>query len=197
MSPEDREFEQNKLRLEILVQRHQFESTQFWNRGLFFWAFISSIFFGYSQYQSDGLYGIAMLYLATVISFLWVLATKASGFLNSLTYEEVIKCQAFMGKFGVYNDNLQNDILKDNDKFFDILKSRKFSVVRIAILVSVFVFITTLSITIFKILAIFELNKNNLSNLQIYQYSPWWLISSLIILIIFSYLIVKPSTSRY
>jgi len=118
----------------IAIDTRNLEIKLFWQRSLFFAAFISAIFVGYSSNGTEALSKLILSSLGFLLSFAWLLANRGSKY----WYE------SWETKINEIEDNYDNKLFgpwkKPQDKFF-LYKARLYSVSKIAIYVTDLIFI--------------------------------------------------------
>ena len=118
----------------IAIDTRNLEIKLFWQRSLFFAAFISAIFVGYSSNGTEPFSKLILSSLGFLLSFAWLLANRGSKY----WYE------SWETKINEIEDGYDNKLFrpwkKPQDKFF-LYKARLYSVSKIAIYVTDLIFI--------------------------------------------------------
>ena len=70
---------EDEKRFDVSVQIRNFEIDLFWKRSLFFWGFISAAFIGYAALRQSEL-RIAVACFGMVCSFAWTLVNRGSKY---------------------------------------------------------------------------------------------------------------------
>jgi hypothetical protein len=139
-SPERRKFD-------LAVQVRNFEIELFWKRSVFFWGFISSAFIGYAalrKFNRD--LGLVVACFGMVCSCAWTLLNRGSKYWQESWEAKVERAEPeVMGKFFAREEAVQTH------KFW-WLRARKFSVSKLAIALSDYVFLLWLCLVIAELL---------------------------------------------
>lgn len=127
--------DQQKKRLDLAVQTRNFEIELFWKRSLFFWGFIAAAFAGYAALHAtnSGL-ATAIGCFGLVCSFAWTLVTRGSKYWQEGWESKVDECELpLIGRFFAVE-------MKPQTHKGAWLQSRRFSVSKISIALSDYVF---------------------------------------------------------
>ena len=127
--------EQQKKRLDLAVQTRNFEIELFWKRSLFFWGFIAAAFAGYAGlHATNAGLATAIGCFGLVCSFAWSLVTRGSKYWQEGWESKVDECELpLIGRFFAVE-------MKPQTHKGQWLQSRKFSVSKISIALSDYVF---------------------------------------------------------
>lgn len=122
-------------RFEVAVQIRNFEIELFWKRSLFFWGFISAAFAGYAALREVGPdLGLVIACFGMVCSFAWTLLNRGSKYWQESWEMKVERAEAeLIGNFFAQEEPIQDKGLW--------LSARKFSVSKIVIALSDYVFL--------------------------------------------------------
>ena len=137
-------------RYKIAIETRNFEIQLFWHRSLFFAAFVSAIFVGYSTITANDFTKVILATLGFLITLAWSLANRGSKY----WYE------SWESKINDLEENSQQPLFlpwkSPQEKFF-LYRSRLFSVSKIAIYVTDLIFLSWLSIFIKETFEYFNL----------------------------------------
>lgn len=139
--------EQAVKRLDLAVQTRNFEIELFWKRSLFFWGFIATAFAGYAALrQSKTELAVVIACFGMVCSFSWALVTRGSKYWQESWESKVDQYEAsVIGKLFAHEEALQ--IHKGR-----WLQARRYSVSKISIALSDYIFILWLVILVGEVL---------------------------------------------
>lgn len=140
------EDEQNEKRLDVSIQIRNLEIDLFWKRSLFFWGFIASAFIGYAalrNQQSD--LAIVVACFGMVCSCAWALLNRGSKYWQE-NWE--IKVERFeIAVTGILFGKEEPEQLYKGPW----LRARKYSVSKLAVALSDYVFVLWLAIVISEV----------------------------------------------
>jgi hypothetical protein len=122
-------------RFEIAVQIRNFEIELFWKRSIFFWGFISAAFFGYAALRKlNPELGLVVACFGMVCSFAWTLLNRGSKYWQESWETKVNNSEVDVtGVFFAQEEERQ-------DKGW-WLSAQKYSVSKLAIALSDYVFL--------------------------------------------------------
>ncbi|MDG0889348.1 RipA family octameric membrane protein [Paracholeplasma manati] len=139
--------------LSVALDVRKFEIEMYWKRATYFWVFISVTFAAFFMVLSDTtlstepIYPVLVSFVGTVFSLSWYLVNRGSKYWQSNWEHHVDLLENFqLGP--LYKLTIDN-----NNKFDDWTKSYPYSVSRINITISLFIFV------VWIFLAYFSLNK--------------------------------------
>lgn len=152
---------QRKKALEVALDIRKFEIELFWKRATYFWIFISLIFVGYytildnETLSNAELYKVAVSYIGLVFSFSWYLVNRGSKFWqnNWELHVDFLEDQEIGPLYKMMIDN--------RSCACEPLKPYPFSVSRINILISLYVVLIWLSISILSTVQYFQSDYDN------------------------------------
>jgi hypothetical protein len=137
----------------IAIDTRNLEIKLFWQRSLFFAAFISAIFVGYSSTETDPFSKLMLSSLGFLLSFAWVLANRGSKYWYESWETKIGEIEEG------YDSKLFGPWKKPQDKFF-LYKARLYSVSKIAIYVTDLIFIGWVIILVKEAISFFQLPVN-------------------------------------
>lgn len=154
MPKEELMMELDKLEAyKIAIDTRNLEIKLFWQRSLFFAAFISAIFVGYSSAETEPFSKIMLSTLGFLLSFAWLLANRGSKYWYESWETKIEEIEEG------YDFKLFGPWKKPQDKFF-LYKARLFSVSKIAIYVTDLIFIGWVIILAKEVIGYFQLPIN-------------------------------------
>lgn len=142
----------------IAIDTRNFEIKLFWQRSLFFAAFISAIFIGYSRPEADDFSKLILSSLGFLLTFAWLLANRGSKYWYESWETKIGEIEEG------YDFKLFGPWKKPQDKFF-LYKAQPYSVSKIGIYVTDLIFIgwavilTKEVMGFFQVLVKFEQNS--------------------------------------
>ncbi len=141
------EGNQGSRRFDLAVQVRAFEIGLFWQRSLFFWGFISSAFVGYAALRGrNPELGLVIACFGMVCSCAWTLLNRGSKYWQESWETKVEREEdGAIGKFFAQEEDVQ-------DWKCCWLRARKFSVSKLAIALSDYVFLLWFSLVGVEIL---------------------------------------------
>ncbi len=119
----------------IAIDTRNLEIKLFWQRSLFFAAFTSAIFVGYSGAGTETFQKLVLSSLGFLLSFAWLLANRGSKYWYESWETKIEEIEKD------YDPKLFGPWKKPQDKFF-LYKAKLYSVSKIAIYVTDLIFIS-------------------------------------------------------
>ena len=137
--------ERQKRRLDIAVQVRNFEIELFWKRSVFFWGFISAAFVGYAALRiANPELGLMIACFGMVCSGAWTLLNRGSKYWQESWETKVNEAEIDIGgKLFTRQELTQN-----KGRW---LRGRKYSVSKLAIALSDYVFLLWFSLVIVEV----------------------------------------------
>jgi len=137
-------------RLDVAIQIRNFEIELFWKRSLFFWGFIASAFVGYAaMHNHNPNIAIVIACFGMVCSFAWTLLNRGSKYWQESWETKVERFEeGVIGKFFAEEESVQTHK-------GCWLRARKFSVSKLAIALSDYVFLLWLALVTSEIARIY------------------------------------------
>lgn len=133
--------DQAEKKLDLSIKTRAFEIDLFWKRSLFFWGFIASAFGGYAalRHINSDLAPIIACF-GMVCSFAWALQNRGSKYWQESWETKVEKCEIdVIGKFFAHEEDIQSHK-------GCWLQARRYSVSKLSIALSDYVFVLWLFI---------------------------------------------------
>ncbi len=134
----------------IAIDTRNLEIKLFWQRSLFFAAFTSAIFVGYSSSEIEPFSKLILSSLGFLLSFAWLLANRGSKYWYESWETKINEIEEG------YDYKLFGPWTKPQDKFF-IYKARLYSVSKIAIYVTDLIFIVWVILATKETIVFFQL----------------------------------------
>lgn len=137
---------QQERRFEVAVQIRNFEIELFWKRSVFFWGFISAAFVGYAALRKlNPDLGFVVACFGMVCSCAWTLLNRGSKYWQESWEAKVENSEAEVtGKFFAQEESVQRKGWW--------LRARQFSVSKLAIALSDYVFLLWLFLVVAELL---------------------------------------------
>lgn len=150
---EENQKEMLKQRFQVSLETRKFEIDLFWKRSLFFWGFIASAFVGFTMlYEKHIGLSIVIAGFGMVCSFAWTMANRGSKYWQ----------ENWETKVGKFEDDITGPLFKVHEPVQkkDIwLQARRYSVSKLAIALSDYVFLLWFSIVGYQIMTYLTPNE--------------------------------------
>lgn len=136
--------------LDISVQNRNFEIDLFWKRSFFFWGFIASAFIGYATLRANSpSLALVVACFGMVCAFAWTLLNRGSKYWQESWEQKVERHEIpIIGKIFAKEEPVQDY------KFF-WLRARRYSVSKLVIGMSDYVFILWVCVVVGEFLQIY------------------------------------------
>lgn len=145
--------EQGEERFRTSVNQIVLEIELFWKRALFFWGFIASAFVAFvSLKNSDSMFTLIIATFGLVCSFIWTLVNRGSKYWVDYWEEKVFQNERY-----VTGSLFFQPASKGAHQTFFWLRGRRFSVTKLTIALSDYVFALWVGILINEVLTQFDL----------------------------------------
>lgn len=129
----------NEKRFDVAVTIRNFEIELFWKRSLFFWGFISAAFVGYAALRTSHL-RVLIACFGMICSFAWTLVNRGSKYWQE-SWESKVERFEIPATGAVFAHEESEQFHKGR-----WLRGRKYSVSKLAIALSDYVFLLLLAI---------------------------------------------------
>lgn len=139
---------QTLKRYEVSLETRKFEIQLFWTRSLFFWGFIGAAFVAYANYLKNPGLSLVVAGFGLVCSFAWTLVNRGSKYWQENWEKNVSDAEGdITGELFSIQNKIQNKGMW--------LSARRYSVSKVAIALSDYVFLLWLFLLSYQIAILF------------------------------------------